>query len=111
MCIRDRIAGKRTKAAKAPKEQRGVSLLIDIENSIKAQESRGYEPVSYTHLQNADRRKGIIKSICMICKFIYVAGITRWRVMAFFDSNPLWHRKMDMTIPPQYRHILEKGKF
>ena len=43
MCIRDRIEGKRTKAAKAPKEQRGVSLLIDIENSIKAQESRGYE--------------------------------------------------------------------
>ena len=33
--IRERIAGKRTKAAKVPKEQRGVSLLIDIENSIK----------------------------------------------------------------------------
>ena len=31
--IRERIEGKRTKAAKAPKEQRGVSLLIDIENS------------------------------------------------------------------------------
>ncbi len=38
--IKERIAGKRTKTAKAPKEQRGVSLLIDIENSIKAQESR-----------------------------------------------------------------------
>ena len=37
--IRERIAGKRTRAAKAPKQQRGgVSLLIDIENSIKAQE-------------------------------------------------------------------------
>ena len=28
--IRERIAGRRTKAAKAPREQRGVSLLIDI---------------------------------------------------------------------------------
>ena len=41
--IKERIASKRTKAAKVPKEQRGVSLLIDIENSIKAQENRGYE--------------------------------------------------------------------
>lgn len=47
--IRERIAGKRTKAAKAPKEQRGVSLLIDIENSIKAQESRGYEQWAKIH--------------------------------------------------------------
>ena len=47
--IRERIAGKRTKAAKAPKEQRGVSLLIDIENSIKAQENRGYEQWAKIH--------------------------------------------------------------
>ena len=47
--IRERIEGKRTKAAKAPKEQRGVSLLIDIENSIKAQESRGYEQWAKIH--------------------------------------------------------------
>ena len=47
--IRERIAGKRTKAAKALKEQRGVSLLIDIENSIKAQESRGYEQWAKIH--------------------------------------------------------------
>ena len=40
--IEERIAGKRTKSAKAPKEQRGVSLLIDIENSIKAAQSRSY---------------------------------------------------------------------
>ena len=39
--IKERIEGKRTKAAKAPKEQRGVSLFIDIENSIKAAQSRG----------------------------------------------------------------------
>ena len=31
--VRERIAGRRTKVAKAPREQRGVSLLIDIENS------------------------------------------------------------------------------
>ena len=41
--IEERIAGKRSKSAKAPKEQRGVSLLIDIENSIKAAQSRSYE--------------------------------------------------------------------
>ena len=41
--IRERIAGRRAKAAKAPREQRGVSLLIDIENSIKAAQSKGYE--------------------------------------------------------------------
>ena len=44
--------------------------------------------------------KEIVKSICVICEFIYVAGITRWWVMAFFDSNPLGHGKKDMAIPP-----------
>ena len=49
--IRERIEGKRARAAKIPKqaEQRGVSLLIDIENSIKAQESRGYEQWAKIH--------------------------------------------------------------
>lgn len=41
--IKERIEGKRTRAEKAPKTDRGVSLLIDIENSIKAAQSRGYE--------------------------------------------------------------------
>ena len=44
------INGKRTRAAKAPKQQRGVNLLIDIENSIKAQESKGYE--QWAKIQN-----------------------------------------------------------
>ncbi len=48
--IRERIEGKRTKAAKAPREeQRGVSLLIDIENSIKAAQSQGYEQWAKIH--------------------------------------------------------------
>ena len=47
--IRERIAGKRTKATKAPREQRGVSLLIDIENSIKAAQSKGYEQWAKIH--------------------------------------------------------------
>ncbi len=48
--ITERINGKRTRAAKAPKiEQRGVSLIIDIENSIKAQQSRGYEQWAKIH--------------------------------------------------------------
>ena len=47
--IRERIAGRRTKAAKAPRGQRGVSLLIDIENSIKAAQSKGYEQWAKIH--------------------------------------------------------------
>ena len=41
--------GKRTRTAKAPKTERGVSLLIDIENSIKAAQSRGYEQWAKIH--------------------------------------------------------------
>ena len=48
--MRERIEGKRTRPAKAPREQRGISLLIDIENSIKAQQSRGYE--QWAKIQN-----------------------------------------------------------
>ena len=47
--IRERIAGRRAKAAKAPREQRDVSLLIDIENSIKAVQSKGYEQWAKIH--------------------------------------------------------------
>ena len=38
--IREQIAGRRVKAVKALREQCGVSLLIDIENSIKAAQSK-----------------------------------------------------------------------
>ena len=47
--LKERISGKRTRAAKAPKTERGVSLLIDIENSIKVQQSRGYEQWAKIH--------------------------------------------------------------
>ncbi|HFL3599763.1 TPA: relaxase/mobilization nuclease domain-containing protein [Clostridioides difficile] len=48
--INERISGKRIRAAKAPRtEKKGVSLLIDIENSIKAQENRGYEQWAKIH--------------------------------------------------------------
>ena len=47
--IRERIEGKRTRTAKAPKTERGVSLLIDIENSVKAAQSRGYEQWAKIH--------------------------------------------------------------
>ena len=48
--ITERINAKRTRAAKAPNiKQRGVSLIIDIENSIKAQQSRGYEQWAKIH--------------------------------------------------------------
>lgn len=47
--IRERIEGRRTRAAKAPKRETGVSLLIDIENSIKAAQSRGYEQWAKIH--------------------------------------------------------------
>lgn len=47
--IRERIESRRTKAAKPPKRETGVSLLIDIENSIKAAQSRGYEQWAKIH--------------------------------------------------------------
>ena len=47
--LKERISGQRTRAAKGPKEQHGVSLLIDIQNSIKAQQSRGYEQWAKIH--------------------------------------------------------------
>ena len=47
--LTERINGKRTRAAKAPKQQRGVNLLIDIENSIKAAQSKGYEQWAKIH--------------------------------------------------------------
>lgn len=48
--ITERIKGRRTRVAKAPRtEKKSVSLLIDIENSIKAQESRGYEQWAKIH--------------------------------------------------------------
>ena len=48
--IRERISGKRARAAKAPHADRGgVSLLIDIENSIKAAQSKGYEQWAKIH--------------------------------------------------------------
>ena len=47
--IKERINGKRTRAAKVPQADRGVSLLIDIENSIKAAQSRGYEQWAKIH--------------------------------------------------------------
>ena len=40
--ISDRIAGK-PRELKLPKQSRRISLIIDIQNSIKAQESKGYE--------------------------------------------------------------------
>ena len=48
--LTERIKGRRTRTAKAPRtEKKGVSLLIDIENSIKAQESQGYEQWAKIH--------------------------------------------------------------
>ena len=47
--IREQIEGKRTRTVKALKAERGVSLLIDIENSIKAAQSRGYEQWAKIH--------------------------------------------------------------
>ena len=46
MCIRDRAITERIKGRfveRKPKENRKISLRIDLENSIKAQQSAGYE--------------------------------------------------------------------
>lgn len=48
--IKERIAGTQSRSAKAPKQNRGsVSLLIDIKNSIKAQQSAGFEQWAKIH--------------------------------------------------------------
>ncbi len=48
--LKERIVGTRSCSEKAPKQERGgVSLLIDIENSIKAHQSAGYEHWAKIH--------------------------------------------------------------
>ena len=48
--LRERISGTRTRTFKASKPQRsGINLLIDIQNCIKAQESKGYEQWAKIH--------------------------------------------------------------
>ena len=41
--IKKRIAGTRSRTGKKLTQENGISLLIDIENNIKAQQSAGYE--------------------------------------------------------------------
>ena len=53
--------------------------------------------------QIADRRIGIDRSIYMICMFIFIAVISRFAAMAFFDRRPLGgldKMKKNMAIPP-----------
>ena len=71
--IRERIAGRRAKAAKAPREQRGVSLLIDIENSIKAAQSKGYEQWAKIHnLKQAAKTMNFIFRHKRLSQFLIV---------------------------------------
>ena len=41
--LKDRIAGRNPRKLRMQTERKGISLIIDIQNSIKAQESKGYE--------------------------------------------------------------------
>ena len=41
--IKERIAGRNPRKRRMQTERKGISLIIDIQNSIKAQESKGYE--------------------------------------------------------------------
>ena len=47
--IQKRIAGIRSRNVKKPKQEQGISLLIDIENNIKVQQSVGYEHWAKIH--------------------------------------------------------------
>lgn len=47
--IRERLKGRRVRRVKTQKTERGVLLLIDIENSIKATQSQGYEQWTKIH--------------------------------------------------------------
>ena len=41
--IKERITGRNPRKRRMQTERKGISLIIDIQNSIKAQESKGYE--------------------------------------------------------------------
>lgn len=41
--IKERIQGRNPRKRRMQNERKGISLIIDIQNSIKAQESKGYE--------------------------------------------------------------------
>ena len=47
--IQKRITGIRSRNVKIPKQEQGISLLIDIENNIKAQQSSSYEHWAKIH--------------------------------------------------------------
>ena len=54
--LKERIAGRNPRKQRMQTERKGISLIIDIQNSIKAQESKGYEHWAKIHnLQEAAR--------------------------------------------------------
>ena len=54
--LKERIAGRNPRKLRMQTGRKGISLIIDIQNSIKAQESKGYEHWAKLHnLQEAAR--------------------------------------------------------
>ena len=54
--LKERIAGRNPRKQRMQTERKGISLIIDIQNSIKAQESKGYAHWAKIHnLQEAAR--------------------------------------------------------
>ena len=54
--LKERIAGRNPRKQRMQTERKGISLIIDIQNSIKAQESKGYAHWTKIHnLQEAAR--------------------------------------------------------
>ena len=54
--LKERIAGRNPRKQRLQTERKGISLIIDIQNSIKAQESKGYAHWAKIHnLQEAAR--------------------------------------------------------
>ena len=54
--LKERIAGRNPRKQRMQTERKGISLIIDIQNSIKAQKSKGYEHWAKIHnLQEAAR--------------------------------------------------------
>ena len=54
--LKERIAGRNPRKQRMQTERKGISLIIDIQNSIKAQESKGYVHWAKIHnLQEAAR--------------------------------------------------------
>ena len=128
MCIRDRIKG-RPVLHKPNQDRKGITLLIDIQNSLKAQQSAGYERWAKLHnLKQAAKTMNFItehKIDTYADLESRVAEITAANVEAMAALKTVEQRLADMAvliknvttykqtrpIAAQYRNAKDKARF